>query len=216
VVTNRLIIAAAAAGWALFGLSVLWPGSSTGNVRTEIERLRQAAETNAADRDALAAELERFKDQHQNLQHLQKQIAAATEEVKHLEYLRGRISGEIDTMRPQPSAASTPRNDDGPATVESIPLSKDEIRNAQEALAGLGYGPLKADGALGPGTRRAIEAFQKKSGPACYRAAWSGHSESNQLQPNLCAAVIAEKGPLGMTYSGDATATSEFTGEALR
>jgi septal ring factor EnvC (AmiA/AmiB activator) len=162
--TNRLIIAAAVAGWALFGFSVLGPWSSEADVQTEIERQRQAADTNAADRDALAGELEQFKDQHQNLQHLQKQIAAATEELKHLEYLRGRISGEIDTMRPQPSGASTPRNDDGSATVESIPLSKDEISSAQEALARLGYGSLKADGALGPGTRRVIEAFQKKQG----------------------------------------------------
>ncbi len=32
---------------------------------------------------------------------------------------------------------------------------------AQKALTRLGYGPLKADGVAGPGTRRVIEAFQR-------------------------------------------------------
>lgn len=35
---------------------------------------------------------------------------------------------------------------------------------AQKALTKLGYGKLTADGAIGPGTRRAIEAFQKDKG----------------------------------------------------
>ncbi len=167
-VTNRLIIAAAAAGWVLSGFLVLSPGSSTGDVQTEIERLRQAVETNAADRDALAAELERVKDQHQDLQHIQKQIAAATQELRHLEYLRARVSGEIDVMRPQPSRASSQASPAAgapePPVVDSPSLSKDDISNAQEALTRLGYGTLKADGVLGPGTRRAIEAFQQRQG----------------------------------------------------
>jgi hypothetical protein len=49
----------------------------------------------------------RFKEEHQDFRHIQKQIAAAAQEPKHLEYLRARVSGEIDTMRPRPS--------DGPA-----------------------------------------------------------------------------------------------------
>ncbi len=167
-VTNRLIIAAAVAGWVLFGFSVLGPLSSEADVQTEIGRLRQTAETNAADRDALAAELERFKGGHRDLQHLQKQIAAATQELKHLEYLRARVSGEIDTMGHRPSRAtsqaSTLAETAEPPVVGSLSLSQDDISTAQEALTRLGYGALKADGVLGPGTRRAIEAFQQKQG----------------------------------------------------
>ena len=35
------------------------------------------------------------------------------------------------------------------------------VAAAQRALAKLGYGPLKADGVLGEGTRQAIERFER-------------------------------------------------------
>jgi hypothetical protein len=44
----------------------------------------------------------------------------------------------------------------GPITSEQL-----VTRTAQKALTRLGYGPLKADGVAGPGTRRAVEAFQR-------------------------------------------------------
>ena len=165
---NRLIIALAIAGWGLYGFSVLGPQSPWADAQSKILQLSQAAETAGSERDALAAELERFKDGNRDLEHVQKQIAAATQELKHLEYLRARVSGEIDTMRPQPSRAtsqaSTSITTPEPSVVGSLPISKDDISNAQEALTRLGFGPLKADGVFGPGTRRAIEAFQKRQG----------------------------------------------------
>jgi hypothetical protein len=165
VVINRLAVAVAVAGWALYGYSVLGPRSSEAVARTEIARLSQAAETANAARDALAAELGRFKEEHQDLHHIQNQIAAATQELKHLEYLRARVSGEIDTMRPQPSKASsqasTPNEASEPPNVGSLPPPKEDISSAQETLTRLGYGPLKADGVFGPGTRRAIESFER-------------------------------------------------------
>jgi murein L,D-transpeptidase YcbB/YkuD len=165
-VLNRLTIALAAAGWGLYGFAVLGPQSP--EAEAQILQLSQAAEAAGSERDALAAELDRFKDGNRDLEHVQKQIAAATQELKHLEYLRARISGEIDTMRPQPSRATsqapTPAATSEPSVVGSLPISKDDISNAQEALTRLGYGPLKADGVFGPGTRRAIEAFQQRQG----------------------------------------------------
>ncbi|MBL0405074.1 peptidoglycan-binding protein [Microvirga aerilata] len=163
---NHLTVAAAVVGWALYGFSIFGPHSSKTDAQAEITRLSQASETANAGRDALAAELERFKDASQDLQHIQKQIAAATQELKHLEYLRGRVSGEIDTMRPRPSRPSSqtsaPDGKTDLTEVGSILLSKEEISNAQQALTGLGYGPLEADGVFGPGTRRAVEAFQQR------------------------------------------------------
>jgi hypothetical protein len=174
VMTNRLTIALAVVAWALYGFSVLGPRSSEADAKAEIARLAQAAETARADRDALAAELEQFKEAHQNLQHIQKQIAAATQELKHLDYLRARVSGEIDTMRPQPSGGSaqaavpeetvSPQVSPAPPAQVSLPLSKEEVSKAQQALTILGYGPLTADGVPGPGTRRSIEAFQQGQG----------------------------------------------------
>ena len=37
----------------------------------------------------------------------------------------------------------------------------ERIAAAQRALNKLGYGPLKADGSIGPGTRQAIERFER-------------------------------------------------------
>ena len=174
--TNRLTIALAVVGWALYGFSVLGPQSSEADAQAEITRLSQTAETASADRDALAAELKQFKEKYQDLQHIQKQVGAATQDLKHLEYLRGRISGEIDTMRPQPSearaqaavpeetASRTPQAGAARPAEASIRPSKEEVSRAQQALTVLGFGPLKADGIFGPGTRRSIEAFQQRQG----------------------------------------------------
>ena len=53
-----------------------------------------------ADWDALAVELGPLKEAHQDLQHAEKRIASTTQELKHLEYLRARVGGEIDLIRP--------------------------------------------------------------------------------------------------------------------
>lgn len=171
---NRLTVAVAVAGWALYGFSVLSPQSSRTDAQAEIARLSQAVEATSADRDALALELERLKVGNRDLQHVQKQISAVTQELKHLEYLRARISGDIDLMRPQPSGdrsqAATPEETVSPPVSSarpaeaSIPPLKEEVSKAQQALTMLGYGPLKADGVSGPGTRRSIEAFQQGQG----------------------------------------------------
>ncbi|QRM34105.1 hypothetical protein [Microvirga sp. VF16] len=62
--------------------------------------MTQVVQKAEADRDALAAELGPLKEAHHDLQHVEKRIASTSEELKHLEYLRTRVSGEIDTMRP--------------------------------------------------------------------------------------------------------------------
>ncbi len=171
---RHLTLLVAVTGWALYGLSVLGFRSPDADVQAEIARLSQAAAEAAVERDALAAELAQFQEEHQDLQHLRKQIAATTQELQHLEYLRGRVSGQIDAIRPQPSndpaQAEDPKETTSPqmspaGSVEaSASLSKEEIREAQEALTKLGYGQLEADGVFGPGTRRSVEAFQLAQG----------------------------------------------------
>ena len=47
--------------------------------------------------------------------------------------------------------------------VKPRPAPQDVVA-AQKALTELGYGPLKADGDLGPGTRQAIEKYQRDAG----------------------------------------------------
>jgi uncharacterized protein HemX len=95
---KRLPIILAVAGWGLCGFIFLESRSGS-ETRAENARLSQAVKKAEAERDALAAELEPLKDAHQDLQHLERRIASATEELKHLEYLRARVSGEIDAIR---------------------------------------------------------------------------------------------------------------------
>jgi hypothetical protein len=47
-----------------------------------------------------------------------------------------------------------------PALVAKVEPSR-LVTSGQRALAKLGYGPMKADGVLGPGTRQAIERFER-------------------------------------------------------
>jgi septal ring factor EnvC (AmiA/AmiB activator) len=96
---KRLPIVLAVAGWGLCGFFFLESNSGY-ETQAEIARLTQALQAAEAERDALAAELGPLKDAHQDLQHAEKRIASATEELKHLEYLRARVSGEIDVIRP--------------------------------------------------------------------------------------------------------------------
>ncbi|WP_210381475.1 hypothetical protein [Microvirga zambiensis] len=96
---NRLQIVLAIAGWVLSGFFFLESRSGS-ETRAEIARLTRAVQTAEADRNALAAELDQFKEAHQDLKHVERRIASTSEELKHLEYLRARVSGEIDTMRP--------------------------------------------------------------------------------------------------------------------
>lgn len=49
----------------------------------------------------------------------------------------------------------------GETTASVTPKSEASVAQAQRALAKLGYGPLKADGVLGAGTRAAIEKFER-------------------------------------------------------
>jgi uncharacterized protein HemX len=96
---NRLPIVLAVAGWALCGF-IFMESRSGSETQATIARLTQVVQKAEAERDALAAELGPLKEAHQDLQHLERRIASATEELKHLEYLRGRVSGEIDVIRP--------------------------------------------------------------------------------------------------------------------
>lgn len=60
------------------------------------------------------------------------------------------------------TASVNPRTKPAAAKAEaSAPAVDPAVSRAQRALAKLGYGPIKADGAMGPATKAAIEKFER-------------------------------------------------------
>jgi hypothetical protein len=162
------LLAATSIGWGLFVYSILSPRSEEHTLQSEISQLRQQIETVTAERNQLAKENDRRILAGQDLHTIQLRTEAATEELQQLDSLRASVSQAIEQARLQLTGPS-----DQPATMAESPtvsttsavrLSKQEIRTAQEALVDFGYGNLRADGSLGPSTRKAIEAFERAKG----------------------------------------------------
>jgi len=166
--TGTGLLAATAVGWGLFVYSVLSTGFEEHTLQSENRQLRQQIETITAERDQLAKANDQKVLAGQDLHTMLARIEAATEELQQLDSLRANVSQAIEQTRLQftgPSdqpAAMT----ESPAvsTTSAVRLSKQEIRTAQEALVDFGYGKLKADGAFGPSTRKAVEAFERAKG----------------------------------------------------
>jgi murein L,D-transpeptidase YcbB/YkuD len=167
-IAGKGLLAATAIGWGLFVYSVLSTRSAEHTIKTELSQLRQQIETVTAERNQLAKENDRRILAGQDLHTIQLRTEAATEELQQLDSLRASVSQAIEQARLQLTGPS-----DQPATMAESPtvsttsavrLSKQEIRTAQEALVDFGYGNLRADGSLGPSTRKAIEAFERAKG----------------------------------------------------
>ncbi|WP_201864752.1 peptidoglycan-binding domain-containing protein [Microvirga soli] len=166
--TGKGLLAATVIGWGLFVYSVLPTGTEKHTLQSENSRLRQQIETIAAERDRLAKVNEQKTLAGQDLNTMLVRIEAATEELQQLDSLRANVSQALEQNRlqltgpmDQPVAMM-----ESPtvSTTSAVRLSKQEIRTAQEALVDFGYGKLKADGSLGPSTRKAVEAFERAKG----------------------------------------------------
>ena len=64
-------------------------------------------------------------------------------------------------IRQEETTASVTPKADRPEKGDKAEKSDKSVLQAQRALNKLGYGPLKADGLIGPGTRAAIEKFER-------------------------------------------------------
>jgi murein L,D-transpeptidase YcbB/YkuD len=162
------LLAAAAIGWGLFVYSVLSTGSEKQTFQSENAQLRQQIETVTAERDQLGKANDQKILAGQDLNTMLVRIEAATEELQQLDSLRATVSQAIEQGRLQltesPDQAAAMTESPTISTASAVRLSKQEIRTAQEALVDFGYGKLKADGSLGPSTRKAVEAFERAKG----------------------------------------------------
>ncbi len=160
--------AATVVGWGLLTYCVPSTGSKEHTLRNEISKLRQQVEAVTAERNQLTKENERTILAEQDLNTMLVRIEAATDELQELDSLRATVSQAIEQARLQltgPSDQSiTMAENPMVSTTSAVQLSKQEIRAVQEALVDFGYGKLKADGAVGPSTRRAVEAFERAKG----------------------------------------------------
>jgi chromosome segregation ATPase len=162
------LLAATATGWGLFVWSALSTVSEEHTLKDGNSQLRQQIEIVTAERDQLARANEQKVLAGQDLNSILARIEAATEELRELDSLRTSVSQAIEQGRLQLAGPSeqTSAMTESPtvSTTPSVPLSKQEIRTVQEALVDFGYGNLKADGALGPSTRKAVQAFERAKG----------------------------------------------------
>lgn len=166
--TGKGLLAATAIGWGLFVYSVLSTGFEEHTLQRENRQLRQQIESITAERNQLAKANDQKILAGRDLNTILARIEAATEELQQLDSLRASVSQAVEQTRLQLTKPS-----DQPAAMTESPtvsitsavrLSKQEIRTAQEALVDFGYGKLKADGSLGPSTRKAVEAFERAKG----------------------------------------------------
>jgi murein L,D-transpeptidase YcbB/YkuD len=162
------LLVATAIGWGLFVYSVLSTGSEEHTLQTENSQLRQQIEIVTAERDRLAKANDQKTLSGQDLNTILVRIEAATEELQQLDSLRANVSQAVEQTRLQltgPSDQAAAMTESPTVSMTSaVRLSKQEIRTAQEALVDFGYGKLKADGSLGPSTRKAVEAFERAKG----------------------------------------------------
>ena len=162
------LVAAAAVGWGLFAYSALFSGSEEQAVQAEIAHFHQQLQTVTAERDQLAQERDQKIQAGQDLQNVDKQIEAAVQELQQLDALRASVSQAIEQGRLQltRSSGQAMAKEESPTVTmtSAIPLSKQQVRAAQEALTDFGYGRIEADGVFGPSTRKAVEAFERAKG----------------------------------------------------
>jgi murein L,D-transpeptidase YcbB/YkuD len=162
------LMAAACVGWGLFAYSVLFSGSEEQAIQAEIAHFHQQLQTVTAERDQLAQERDQKIQAGQDLQNVDKQIEAAVQELQQLDALRASVSQAIEQGRIQltRSSGQVVGKEESPtvSVTSALPLSKQQVRAAQEALTDFGYGRLEADGSFGPSTRKAIEAFERAKG----------------------------------------------------
>jgi murein L,D-transpeptidase YcbB/YkuD len=167
-ITKTGLVAAACVGWGLFAYSALFSGSEEQAVQAEIAHFHQQLQTVTAERDQLAQERDQKIQAGQDLQNVDKQIEAAVQELQQLDALRASVSQAIEQGRIQltRSSGQVVGKEESPtvSVTSALPLSKQQVRAAQEALTDFGYGRLEADGSFGPSTRKAIEAFERAKG----------------------------------------------------
>ncbi len=148
-------------GWTTFFISSGSSAATERDLRAQVSSLHQIQMD-------LLLENDRLKAAAGDLEPLRFQLEALRQEADLLTQARDLARAELVAaatgMRDLVDQLNQARsNVSMTGSVTSGPTTSEQLvtRTAQKALVRLGYGPLKVDGVAGPGTRRAVEAFQR-------------------------------------------------------
>jgi len=161
---NVVLALVAVAGW---GALILVNQSSAGiesQLRAQVASLSQTQADLLSERGQAQATTGEWKQ-------LQAQIPVIREELRQLTDARDQTQSELVLAQLGLSDAinRASQEHEDVSTTGSVESKAPDIKQAvtataQIALSKLGYGKVTADGVIGPGTRRAIEAFQRAKG----------------------------------------------------
>jgi septal ring factor EnvC (AmiA/AmiB activator) len=164
-VTSGVLGALALLGWGLYGYSAAFSGSQEGALREQTTRLQNEISQLNAEHRRVTEEYDQLRQSAGDLKTAQGQLASVEEQVKSLEQARAQLNDSIAQARAQ-LGSTLDADDRSPSqTGATNPVSGSvRVDAVQEALTKLGYGPLTADGRMGPKTRQVIEAFERAQG----------------------------------------------------
>lgn len=150
----------AATGWGMWFLS----GQRSDRVERE---LREQVSLLAQSQMKLLHERETAEAAKSDLASLQSQAAALRKQIDELKQRSNDMqAGDSGRNAPDTSDAAIDRTDISKTGSATAPDDQENVMvsTAQKTLNKLGYGPLAADGIMGPSTQRALEEFQYKNG----------------------------------------------------
>ncbi len=154
----------ALAGWSAFILIRRSSDEVESQLRAKVASLSQIQMDLLSERARAQATAGEWKQ-------VEAQLPAVREELRQLTEARDQAQSELVLAQLSLSdvinRASQPHGDvsvTGSVESKASDSKQAVAATAQKALSKLGYGKLTADGVVGPGTRRAIEAFQRGKG----------------------------------------------------
>lgn len=163
---NRVLVSALAlaaiGGWGMF--------IHTNQTSSEVEaQLRRQVTSLQGTHQQLQAQREQAAASSAEAAKLRQDLSSARDAFTRLSEQHDRTKAELAEaqakLQPAPQAQSARKGVSPVAFIDVKPRpAPQDVVAAQKALTELGYGPLKADGDLGPGTRQAIEKYQRDAG----------------------------------------------------
>jgi septal ring factor EnvC (AmiA/AmiB activator) len=151
-------------GWGSWLLSTRSADETQGELRAQIATLAQSQAQLLSERSQAQASMV-------ELAKLRDQVASLRDEYNTLAQNRDKAQAEFAAAQSGLSAivgkfnrAQADVSETGSTKAEFTQPQEVVTASAQKALTKLGYGPLTADGVMGPNTTRAIEEFQYKNG----------------------------------------------------